>query len=137
MDLSVIYDALLYVLALLLLVAIVQGFLSSRKRSYLGLILPLFTFVFSLYAIYHFKDFVGDHGFDGMEAVGWYALQFFVGNIPTFILLVLYSMFKYDKSKNKEQNSQNAGAQMEEAQNMETQSMESAGMDAQHTQKYK
>ena len=98
MDLSIIYDSLIYASLIIIGVCIVQGFLSSRKWSFLGLILPLASFVFSLVAIYYLKDFVGDHGLEGMEEVGYYALQFGVGNLPTFILLIIYSIFKYDKS---------------------------------------
>lgn len=75
-------------------VFIIQAFLSSRTAHYIGFILPFLTFVFCLYVMWHFKELIGDHGFVGYEVWGWYALQFFIGNIPTVILLLIHSIFK-------------------------------------------
>ncbi|MDO4711730.1 MAG: hypothetical protein Q4A75_07095 [Peptostreptococcaceae bacterium] len=87
-------STIIFVVSAILLVLILQAFLSSRRFHYLGLILPLSTFVFCIYVMKHFKELIGDHGFEGAETWGWYALQIFVGNIPTFILLLIYSLFK-------------------------------------------
>ncbi|MDO5097013.1 MAG: hypothetical protein Q4D65_10645 [Peptostreptococcaceae bacterium] len=87
------------VLGVLLFIGVlaIQAFLSSREFHFLGLILPLLTLGFSIYAIYHFRELTGDHGFVGYEVWGWYGLQAFIGNIPTIILLLVYSLFKPKK----------------------------------------
>lgn len=84
------------IIAVVIFIAIlsIQAFLSSREFHYFGLILPFLTFAFSIYVIMHFKEFIGDHGFEGYETWGWYGLQVFIGNIPTIILLLVYSIFK-------------------------------------------
>ena len=83
----------------LLSILVIQGVLSSRKNSSLGLFLPATSFIFSIFIIVYFKKFVGDHGFKGYETLGWYGLQFFLANVPTAILLIIYSMFKYDPDR--------------------------------------
>lgn len=98
MDTSILMRTLLYPAIITILVCILQAFLSSRSFHYLGLILPLATFAFSLVAIQRFQGLVGDHGMEGMEKLGWYALQLGIGNLPTMILLLVYSMFKPRRS---------------------------------------
>ncbi len=68
----------------LLSILVIQGVLSSRKNSSLGLFLPATSFIFSIFIIVYFKKFVGDHGFKGYETLGWYGLQFFLANVWIF-----------------------------------------------------
>lgn len=75
-------------------VLVLQAFLSLRRLRLLGLILPFTCFAFSMYVIVHFNQLIGNHGFEGYEVWGWYGLQLFVGNIPTFILLLIFFLFK-------------------------------------------
>ncbi|MDO5062759.1 MAG: hypothetical protein Q4D77_06235 [Peptostreptococcaceae bacterium] len=87
-------STIIFAVAAVVLVLILQAFLSSREFHYLGLILPILTFAFCIYVMSHFKELIGDHGFEGYQVWGWYGLQVFIGNIPTFILLLIYSLFK-------------------------------------------
>lgn len=81
-------------IVLILAIFVLQAFLSSRKQKFLGFILPIASFIFCIYVMVHFKEFIGDHGFVGYEVWGWYALQLFIGNVPTVILLLLRSLFR-------------------------------------------
>ncbi len=81
-----------------LFVLIVQAFLSSRKSAIFGLILPVGWFIFSIYVMFHFKNFVGDHGLEGYMVWGWYGMQVFLGNVPTIILLLVFSLFRPRKN---------------------------------------
>lgn len=89
-------------IAIILAIFVIEAFLASRKQPFWGLLLPVASFLFSIYVIFNFKEFIGDHGFEGYEVWGWYALQFFLGNVPTFILLTLFSMFRYNKSRDEQ-----------------------------------
>ena len=89
---------IVFAVSAFLLVLILQGFLSSRKNMIFGLFLPICWFAFSIYVIVHFKNFIGNHGLEGYQVWGWYAMQIFIGNLPTFILLLIFSMCRPKKN---------------------------------------
>lgn len=101
MNLSVVYNSLIFSFLVIIGISIVQALLSSLRYRFLGLILPLASFVFSLVAIFYFNGLVGNHGLEGAEELGYYALQFGIGNLPTLILLIIRSIFKRDSNRTK------------------------------------
>lgn len=76
----------IFVLLLLAGIVVLQVFLSKRPSKWPGLILPVFAFLFSL--IYPLNMAVSDG--DLMSFVLQLLIVWLVGNIPTFLLLLIY-----------------------------------------------
>ncbi|RDY28097.1 hypothetical protein CHL78_007285 [Romboutsia weinsteinii] len=76
------------VLLLVLLAAtVLQIILSTRQNKNLGLILPAANILFSLTAIFGFANFAGSFSLDVIMTS---LMVFFIYNIPTLILLLIY-----------------------------------------------
>ena len=73
------------------LLVYLQIFLSKKEIKWLGLILPILSFIYSLFVLL---------GVGAFEAIGENnnlinsILAFFISNIPTIILLFIYSKIK-------------------------------------------
>ncbi|ADY55532.1 hypothetical protein Sgly_1215 [Syntrophobotulus glycolicus DSM 8271] len=78
---------LLFILALLIGGIFLQMFLSKRKSKWFGLILPAITFLYSLLMVLGLAVY---DGLSGGESFMLIASMFFIGNLPTIVLLGIY-----------------------------------------------
>lgn len=78
------------VLLFLIGIVLLQIFLSKRENRWLGLIIPIISFLFSVIAL--------------LNALGFAAAisAFIISNIPTLILLAIYIACREKRKKNKE-----------------------------------
>lgn len=76
-----------------------QIFLSSSKRKWPGLILPVLTFIYSLVGILSIAAF---GSMSGSSVAVLIIMVLLLMNIPTAILLVIYFVVKERKKKHKE-----------------------------------
>ena len=76
--------AIILMLALLVGVPVLQVFLSRRENQWLGLLLPMLTFLYSLVMVCSVTAYEG--------GIPWGAIlaSLILGNIPTALLLVIY-----------------------------------------------
>ncbi|MFA9380181.1 MAG: hypothetical protein ACERKO_03875 [Acetanaerobacterium sp.] len=85
-------------LVLLAGVIVLQVFLSKKENRWLGLILPIITFAFSLIVALGNTAYVNDIGQTLMVVL----VAFLLFNIPTAILVVIYLACRPKPQKNKE-----------------------------------
>ena len=78
---------------------VLQIFLSRKENKWLGFILPIITFCFSLIAV---LNFVATTGKDTPADVLGIFLTFLLYNIPTAILLVIYAACKGNRKKQRD-----------------------------------
>ena len=76
--------ALILMLVLLVGVPVLQVFLSRRENQWLGLLLPMLTFLYSLVMVCSVTAYEG--------GIRWGPIlsSLILGNIPTAVLLVIY-----------------------------------------------
>lgn len=75
---------------------VLQIFLSRAKNKFLGLILPIITLGYSLFAV------LGGMIYDGTGVLS-IVIVFIVFNIPTFILLAVYGATKSGMKKSEQE----------------------------------
>ena len=88
----------IFVLLLLAGIVVLQIFLSKRSSKWPGLVLPVFAFLFSL--IYPLNMATSDG--ELMAFVVQLLIVWLVGNIPTFLLLLIYFSCR-EKQRRKKQ----------------------------------
>ena len=76
--------ALILMLVLLVGVPVLQVFLSRRENQWLGLLLPMLTFLYSLVKVCSVTAYEGGIPWGPILA------SLILGNIPTAVLLVIY-----------------------------------------------
>ena len=76
--------AILLMLVLLVGVPVLQVFLSRRENQWLGLLLPMLTFLYSLVMVCSVTTYEGGIPWGPILA------SLILGNIPTAVLLVIY-----------------------------------------------
>lgn len=88
---------------LLILIVLLQIFLSRNKNKFLGLILPGITVLYSLLAVFGF--IVYDNLYDNQSLLSIIlecVMIFIMCNIPTYILLAIYFACRNKLNKNNE-----------------------------------
>ena len=75
-----------------------QIFLSRRESKILGLILPFLSFLYSLVMVFNIVAF----DMSIIEILGFIVTIFFIGNIPTIILMAVYIGCREKIKRNKE-----------------------------------
>lgn len=89
--------ALVVLLLFLAGIVLLQIFLSRRESRWPGLVLPLIAFLYSVLMVLNAAYFVSM-----AHAVLTTALVFVIGNIPTLILLAIYSACRGNRRKRNE-----------------------------------
>lgn len=81
-----------------------QIFLSKKESKWLGLILPTISFLYSLIAVVGFiaYTFVGNQNEEVAGSLFPIMALLIYPNIPTVILLLIYSHYREEKRKHKE-----------------------------------
>jgi hypothetical protein len=80
-------------------IIILQIFLSKRENKWLGLILPMISFLFSIMSVFTVIVFFGK---SSDQNIMQFIMLFLVYNIPTIILLVIYFACREKFKKKKE-----------------------------------
>lgn len=94
-----IYISLIVILAVCVGGILLQIFLSKRESWWPGLILPLFTFLYSLLAVF---SVVITDSMGGWEIFTTIAAAFVTANIPTIVLLAIYFVCREKKKRRRE-----------------------------------
>lgn len=83
------FSMIIIIITPLLLAGVIclQVFLSKRSNKWLGLILPIISFVISIYTI--FNIYISDY-MNGWQIFASLASTFAISIIPTVILLAIY-----------------------------------------------
>ncbi|RCX16347.1 hypothetical protein DFR58_11192 [Anaerobacterium chartisolvens] len=76
-----------------------QVFLSRKNNKWLGLMLPIISFCFSLVIV---LGFIAYNGMTGHEVLQLIAFTLFISNIPTVILIVIYFACREKLKRKKE-----------------------------------
>lgn len=84
---------------LLILIVLLQIFLSRNKNKFLGLILPGITVLYSLLAVFGFIVYDNQ---SLLSIILEYVMIFIMCNIPTYILLAIYFACRNKLNKNNE-----------------------------------
>ena len=79
----------LIVAAAVIVVFIVQWLLSGRKNGAAGLFLPLLCFVAATVLVA--KQYIDSAGQENFKRILFAVLRFFAYNVPTFVMLAIYS----------------------------------------------
>lgn len=75
---------------------ILQYFLSKNENKWLGLILPLITFIFALISVFGYSNYENTKG---VELFFSLLAVFFLQNVPTLILMAIYLGTRSNKKK--------------------------------------
>lgn len=92
--------ALIIFLALVIGFIWLQVFLSKKDNKWLGLILPIITFLFGL--LYPLINMVAPSDGVTVGFVMQMLLVWLLGNIPTIVLLLIYFSCRQKKHRNKQ-----------------------------------
>lgn len=97
--------SLIILIVLIIAGIFLQIFLSGRENKWLGLILPLISFAFSLIVVLGIITYDGiRHHHPGMGIRIFFTILYtlFISNIPTYILLGIYFAVREKRKKRKE-----------------------------------
>ncbi len=84
---------------LLILIVLLQIFLSKNKNKFLGLILPGINILYSLLAVF---GFIGYENQSLLSIILECIMIFIMCNIPTYVLLAIYFACRNNSRKNSE-----------------------------------
>ncbi len=87
---------LIFLIAILVGIILLQVFLSKKNSKWLGLILPTITLAYSLLAVLGFANYEGEAGLSTLMSLG---LVFIYSNIPTALFLIIYFHYKEKRKK--------------------------------------
>lgn len=90
---------LLYLMVFLAVIILLQIFLSKRENKWIGLILPIITFLFSIFTVLSMIVYANQ---STTERVFQLIMMLLLGNIPTASLLAIYFACREKYKKKKE-----------------------------------
>ena len=94
---------MIFLIVLIVVIFVLQIYLSKNENKWLGLILPFISFIISIVPIilYFISIISSGEVLKGTDILDL-TLSFLITNIPTLILLVIYLVCRKNMKKNKQ-----------------------------------